>query len=90
MWGAVFAIPESELAGLDDVERAEARSRSNADVIDRKGRRHRVELHRATAIRGPELPPAKGYLVRMLAGSRYWDLPAGWIVALDDRLDVAT
>ncbi len=87
MWGAVFEIPESEIADLDRTERTEARSQVGVDVIDRRGRRHRVVAHRAPDSPGPELPPAKNYLERMLAGSRHWDLPAGWIVALDDRLE---
>lgn len=86
VWGAVFEIPDGHIADLDRVERAEARTRADVDVIDRRGRRHRAVTHRGTGNPGPDLPPARDYLARMVAGSRHWDLPAGWIVALDDRL----
>jgi hypothetical protein len=31
--------------------------------------------------------PAKNYLALMLDDSRHWDLPAGWIVRLEDRVE---
>ena len=87
VWGAVFSVPSREMKLIDDLERAEHRDRVDADAIDRTGRRHRVALHRATDDLGPELAPSRDYLGRMLVGSRHWDLPVGWIVSLDDRLD---
>jgi len=87
VWGAVFSIPEAEADALDHAEAAEARRREETDVIDRSGRRHRVMVHRIAGHAGPELAPAPDYIDRMLAGSRHWGLPFGWIVGLDDRLN---
>ena len=86
VWGAVFSIPQREMKTLDGIELAEQRNRVESDAIDRSGRRHRVSLHRATDAIGSELAPSPEYLGRMLAGSRHWELPVGWIVSLDDRL----
>ncbi|MGB5168465.1 MAG: gamma-glutamylcyclotransferase family protein [Acidimicrobiia bacterium] len=86
VWGAVFSIPQREMKVLDRIELAEQRHRVESDAIDRNGRRHRVSLHRAAGIVGSELTPSADYLTRMLAGSRHWELPVGWIVSLDDRL----
>lgn len=86
VWGAVFSIPRREMKALDGIELAEQRSRVESDAIDRSGRRHRVSLHRATDATGLARTPSPEYLGRMLAGSRHWDLPVGWIVGLDDRL----
>jgi len=86
VWGAVFSISQREMKILDGIEREEQRHRVESDAIDRNGRRHRVSLHQAPGVIGPELTPSTDYLTRMLAGSRHWELPVGWIVSLDDRL----
>jgi gamma-glutamylcyclotransferase (GGCT)/AIG2-like uncharacterized protein YtfP len=87
VWGAAFEIPDVEIDDLDEAERAEGRERASVEVIDRRGRRHRAITHRAAQNPGPELPPSLDYLTRMVAGSRHWDLPAGWIFALGDRIE---
>lgn len=86
MWGAVFSIPQHEMATLDHIERSEQRHRIESEAIDRSGRRHRVSLHQAVDTTDSELDPSAEYLGRMLNGSRHWQLPIGWIVSLDDRL----
>ena len=89
VWGVVFSVPSREMKLLDDAERTEQRNRAEAEAIDRNGRRHRVTLHRATDGIGPELAPSRDYLGRLLAGSRHWELPVGWTVGLDDRLEAS-
>lgn len=86
VWGAVFSVTRQEMVTLDDLELAEQRHRFESEAIDRSGRRHRVSLHRATDTGGSQLGPSPEYLERMLAGSRHWRLPIGWIVSLDDQL----
>jgi gamma-glutamylcyclotransferase (GGCT)/AIG2-like uncharacterized protein YtfP len=88
VWGAVFSIPDREMVAIDRIELAEQRQRVETDAIDRNGRRHRVALHQAADVVGSELSPSIDYLERMVAGSRHWELPIGWIVSLDDRLAV--
>lgn len=89
VWGAVFAVPERQMAELDAVEAAEDRRRDAVEAIDRRGKRHRVAVHRATDQRSPSLKPAPDYVALMLAGSRHWELPAGWIVRLEDHARAA-
>jgi gamma-glutamylcyclotransferase (GGCT)/AIG2-like uncharacterized protein YtfP len=88
VWGAVFSIPDREMVAIDRIELAEQRQRVETDAIDRNGRRHRVALHQAADVVGSELSPSIDYLERMVAGSRHWELPIGWIVSLDDRLAI--
>lgn len=87
VWGAVYAVPDAELAALDAVESEELRHRDTLEAIDRVGRRHQVITHRAAGNGAAPLPPAPGYLSLMLDGSRHWELPAGWIMRLEDHLD---
>lgn len=87
VWGGVFSIPAAEGAALDRLEATESRTRGETDVIDRSGRRHHVVIHRTAEPSGREFAPAPAYLDRMVYGSRHWELPIGWIVGLDDRLD---
>jgi gamma-glutamylcyclotransferase (GGCT)/AIG2-like uncharacterized protein YtfP len=88
VWGAVFSIPDREMVAIDRIELVEQRLRVEAVAVDRNGRRHRVALHQAVDVVGSELSPSIDYLERMVAGSRHWELPIGWIVSLDDRLAV--
>jgi hypothetical protein len=74
------------MVAIDRIELVEQRLRVETDAVDRSGRRHRVVLHRAAGVVGSELSPSIEYLERMVAGSRHWELPIGWIVGLDDRL----
>jgi gamma-glutamylcyclotransferase (GGCT)/AIG2-like uncharacterized protein YtfP len=90
VWGAVFSVSHHEMATLDQIERSEQRHRVESEAIDRSGRRHQVALHRAVDATGSERGPSADYLRRMLAGSRHWELPIGWIVSLDDRLAVTS
>ena len=88
VWGAVFSIPDREMVAIDRIELVEQRLRVETNAVDRNGRRHRVALHQAADVVGSELSPSIDYLERMVAGSRHWELPIGWIVSLDDRLAV--
>ena len=87
VWGVVYSVPDAELAALDAVESEELRQRDTLEVIDRVGRRHQVIAHRSTSNGAPPLRPAADYVSLMLEGSRHWELPAGWIMRLEDHLD---
>ena len=45
VWGAVFAVPDSDIAGLNEIESAEQRRVTTAEAIDRTGKRHQVTVH---------------------------------------------
>lgn len=87
VWGAVFTVPDGEAAALDAAESAEQRVRHTVEAIDRTGGRHQLVTHRATGNGAGRLQPASDYVALMLDGSRHWELPAGWIVRLEDHLD---
>lgn len=87
VWGAVFAVPDTEMAALDAIESDESRQRETVEAIDRTGGRHRVATHRATGNGSRRKRPSADYVALMLDGSRHWELPAGWIVRLQDHLD---
>ncbi len=80
-------MPDDEIAALDAVEAEERRHRDVIQAIDRTGGRHQVATHRADAIGTKLLHPAPDYVALMLAGSRHWELPAGWILRLEDHLE---
>jgi hypothetical protein len=87
VWGAVFDIPDADFPGLDVIERDEGRAASEAQAIDRSGKRHRVTVHAAGgAGNGDGGRPSSAYVALMLAGSRHWALPAGWIAGLEEQL----
>jgi gamma-glutamylcyclotransferase (GGCT)/AIG2-like uncharacterized protein YtfP len=86
VWGAVFAVSDAEASALDAVESAEQRHRHTVEAIDRIGRRHQVTTHVAADNGAGQLRPAPDYVALMLDGSRHWELPAGWIVRLEDHL----
>jgi gamma-glutamylcyclotransferase (GGCT)/AIG2-like uncharacterized protein YtfP len=89
VWGAVFTVPNGQVAHLDAIELEEHRRREEVEAIDRMGRRHRVAIHRALDDSTRSLSPAPDYVALMLAGSRHWELPAGWIVRLEDHAETA-
>ena len=88
VWGAVFTVPDNEVAALDAAEAEENRTRDTVEAIDRSGRRHQVAIHRARDD-GGSIDPSPDYIKLMVRGSRHWELPAGWIVRLEDHLDGA-
>lgn len=88
VWGAVFTVPSNEMAALDAVESEEHRQRDIVEAIDRTRGRHQVATHRASDIGTKPLHPAPDCVALMLAGSRHWELPAGWIVRLEDHLEL--
>ncbi len=87
VWGAVFTVPDDEIAAIDAVETEEHRQRAVVEAIDRSGGRHQVATHGANDIGTKPMHPAPDYVAVMLAGSRHWELPAGWIVRLEDHLE---
>jgi gamma-glutamylcyclotransferase (GGCT)/AIG2-like uncharacterized protein YtfP len=89
VWGAVFSVPDPQMASVDAIEAEEQRRRDEVEAIDRMGKRHQVAIHRAVDDRARSLQPASDYVALMLAGSRHWELPAGWIVRLEDHADLA-
>lgn len=86
VWGVVFSVPDADGSRLDAAEAEEGRTKRLVEAIDRTGRRHAVTLYTADAAPSAVTRPSRIYVEIMVAGSRHWSLPAGWIVGLEDRL----
>jgi AIG2-like family len=89
VWGAVYSVPEGDLGAIDRIETSEGRESASIEAMDRMGRRHHVVTHLAEASVTADSNPSPEYVGIMLAGSRHWSLPAGWIAGLEEHLDDA-
>lgn len=87
VWGAVFAVPNSELTRIDAAETAEGRIRTATQAMDREGKRHDVVTHVGHKKPKTALTPEVQYVRSMVVGGRHWKLPAGWVAALEEHLD---
>jgi len=88
VWGAVFQLPASEVAGLNEAQESEGRVPTTVQAMDREGRRHHVLVHVAGGdANGNNTPPEAAYLMKMVSGGRHWKLPAGWVASLEERLE---
>ena len=86
VWGAVFKLPASEVSGLNEAQEGEGRVPTQAQAMDREGRRHDVLIHVAAESNGSG-SPEKDYLSKMVSGGRHWNLPAGWVASLEEHLE---
>ncbi len=89
VWGAIFSVPDSQLAAIDEQEAAEGRTRTTAQAMDRQGRRHDVVIHVSADNPDTHLEPEKPYLRLMVQGGRHWDLPMGWVASLEEHLEAS-
>ena len=87
VWGAVFSVEKDELQKIDEVEEADGRVPTTAQVMDREGRRHDVVTHVSRNGHEDSLPPERTHLKMMVNGGRHWKLPAGWVAALEEHLE---
>lgn len=87
VWGAVFEVPDADLAAIDAREADEGREPVTTQATDREGRRHDVVTHVGVNGDGAELAPQRSYLAAMVRGGRHWSLPAGWVASLEEHLD---
>ena len=91
VWGAVYEVPTPDLANLDEIEASEQRAQDTVEAMDRNGKRHQVIIHRmggaATSNGNGDSRPAPDYVRLMVAGSRHWSLPFGWIAGLEEHLE---
>lgn len=91
VWGAVYEIGKADLAQLDEIEMLESRSAQTVEAMDRTGKRHQVLVHLLDGAASPNgngsRSPSSDYLALMVAGSRHWNLPVGWIAGLEEHLE---
>jgi len=86
VWGVVYAVPDEDRPALDAAEAAEGRGPCELEAIDRSGKRHAVSAYIADPRPSSAIAPSSDYVAIMVSGSRHWNLPAGWIVGLEDHL----
>lgn len=91
VWGAVYEIPDVDLDTLNSIEAAEQRAAHTVEAMDRNGKRHQVVVYLADDARSVNgngsVGPSPEYLRLMVAGSRHWSLPFGWIAGLEEHLE---
>ena len=88
VWGAVFTVPDEDLAALEAQEAEEGRIPARTQAMDREGRRHDVVTHVASE-ESEAAQPEQPHLELMVSGGRHWKLPMGWVASLEEHLDSA-
>jgi hypothetical protein len=86
VWGAVFSVPFLEMESITRAEKEAGRMAGwDMRAIDRGGNKHDC-----IAFIGPsgsrEVTPERSDVEQIIEGARYWNLPAGWVVGLEDLL----
>jgi gamma-glutamylcyclotransferase (GGCT)/AIG2-like uncharacterized protein YtfP len=85
VWGGVFEIPDSDLPHLTRVEAEEGRAPGwDLKAIDRAGNKHDCLTFISNVATIETTFPTHAYLDAMIRGARHWELPAGWVVGLED------
>ena len=84
VWGAIFDVPGEQLSALDVCEKEEGRVRVTLSAMDRSGKRHTVATHVHEENGNKQHTPSPEYMAIVVAGSRHWQLPAGWVAGLEE------
>lgn len=86
VWGAIFSVPAAELDALVAAAAAEGLRPGYADqrAVDREGTKHDCLVLVAD---GEPARPDPAYVEAMVHGARHWNLPAGWVIGLEDLVD---
>ncbi|MGH8911751.1 MAG: gamma-glutamylcyclotransferase [Acidimicrobiia bacterium] len=82
VWGGVFNVSEAEISAIADAY-AESDEPSPAWAVDREGDRFEVLVF--SGADGGKASEAD--IDHMVRGARHWELPAGWVVGLEDLID---
>lgn len=85
VWGGVFEIPSDEVDDLIAAERSEGRIPGfDHRAVDREGNKHECLTFVARGELNGDRTPSPEYLASMVKGARHWNLPAGWVMGLED------
>lgn len=83
VWGCVFEMSPDELESVVDSRHHPGTTRVTGWAVDRDGDRTLVDF-----VSGPDGgTPDPERVASMVRGARHWELPAGWIVGLEDLID---
>jgi gamma-glutamylcyclotransferase len=84
VWGVIYELSDAQMKALASVHATEGRdTRSKIEVMDREGKRHQAVTYRAknNSVRHR---PSRKFIDTVVAGSRKWELPAGWIAGVEE------
>lgn len=86
VWGAVFAVPDDQMAAITYWAADAGRSPGLADhkAVDREGNKHDCLVLVVSDTPELDARPDPAYVESMLRGARHWNLPAGWVMGLED------
>lgn len=85
VWGGVFEIPDEHRGSLAEAERSEGRVPGfDVKAVDREGNKYDCLTFVAVEPPNGMLRPTPEYLAAMVRGARHWNLPAGWVMGLED------
>lgn len=85
VWGGVFDIPEDSVDSLTRAEAIEGRTPGfDLKAVDREGNKHDCLTFVASGEVNGDRRPSPEYLRAMVEGARHWNLPAGWVMGLED------
>ncbi len=85
VWGGVFEIPSIEFEALSAAEAIQGRKPGWPEkAVDRAGNKWDVVAFTAAQPLSDEAPPDREELAAAIRGARYWNLPAGWVLGLED------
>jgi hypothetical protein len=88
VWGGVFEVPDNEVPSLTAAEEAEGRKVGfDHKAVDREGNKYDCLTFVATGGMNGDTRPDADYLAIMIRGARHWNLPAGWVMGLEDLAD---
>ncbi len=85
VWGGVFRVANDQLEALLKAEEAQGRVPGNTQkAIDREGNKHDCLAFVADGHFEGGHRPEPGDLEAIIAGARHWNLPAGWVMGLEE------
>ncbi|HUF15344.1 MAG TPA: gamma-glutamylcyclotransferase family protein [Acidimicrobiia bacterium] len=85
VWGGVFEIPADQVDSLVRAEKAEGRKPGfDLKAVDREGNKHDCLTFVAVGEVNGDGRPEPEYLESMINGARHWNLPAGWVMGLEE------
>lgn len=85
VWGGVFEVPKAEVDQLVRIEASEGRTPTwEMKAVDRAGNKHDCLAFVSDPAGTEAGTPSAEYLATMIRGARHWNLPAGWVVGLED------
>lgn len=88
VWGALFELEPEAAKAYDAEEADEGRVPTEQfRAVDREGTAYPVITHVAVDPEDTDHRPSVRYMEHVVAGSRHWGLPTGWVAGLEEYLD---